>query len=108
MAKQGESANDDCDYCYGQMGICPVCGPFEYASSFSVGYDHAKGLNAEHFDGFELYGAGLDWSESANKRGWCQRDTQTLFKVMYEGADCLRNLSVRALAWKGNISGKAE
>lgn len=32
------STDDNCDYCYGTMGECPKCGPFEYAGPVSAGY----------------------------------------------------------------------
>lgn len=70
------STSDDCDYCYGTMGLCPVCGPFEYARSVSVGYDHKRGLCAETISGWDISGMMPDWEDRANARGWSTRDTK--------------------------------
>lgn len=73
-----------CDYCYDTMQLCPVCGPFEYAPSESVGYDPDNGKHqAEHVNGWDLSGRIHDWQDSANADGWCWRDTEKFFETFY-------------------------
>lgn len=84
MSIIGESDDDgafyDCDYCYDHG--CERCDPHyhQYAESLTVGGQRGAALLV---NGFELYGAGLDWSDTANERGWCWRDTEKLLKEMY-------------------------
>lgn len=56
-----------CDEC-GGLG-CEVCEPPEPAR-------YAE-------DDWKLFGAGLDWADTANQRGWCWRDTDAFLRVMY-------------------------
>jgi len=92
------STDDDCDYCYGSMGLCPVCGPFEYAPSEAVGYDPQNGKHqADHVDGWDLSGRMPDWHDNANARGWCWRDTTAFLDVMYSVAERLNELAFKPL-----------
>ena len=91
------STSDDCGYCFGTMGLCPVCGPFEYAPSESVGYDPESGQHqAEHVDGWDLSGRMSDWEDNANARGWCSRDTLKFFGELYgeDSGDLLHKMCV--------------
>lgn len=84
MTLIGESDDDgafyDCDHCYDHG--CERCDPHyhQYAESLVVGGERDAGL---HVNGFELYGAGLDWEDNANQPGWCWRDTNKLLEEMY-------------------------
>lgn len=73
--------DEGCDYCYGTMQLCPVCGPFEYAPDTVIGGHKTQGY---HVDGWDLSGRMPDWHDSANADGWCWRDTEKFFATLYD------------------------
>lgn len=83
---------NDCDYCYGTMGKCPVCGPFYYAESEVIGGQREAGY---HVDGWALTGCGLDWTDRANARGRCWRATDELLNTFYAMGDKLAEIAFK-------------
>ncbi len=79
----GPVEQHECDF---YRGYCVVCDAVEIRTM-------AEALWGDDWD---FAGAGMDWTDRANERGWCWRDEEALWREYYASSERLAELLFRS------------